>query len=193
MPVYKLDEIGEEFVTPKHSTAFGRLVTGEQVELGVLRYKAGEGAEEHAHPQEQIFLVLSGRVRMTIAGKAYELGPRQVAHMPPNDRKLTIGAICNSDGAVELSVSDRGVGVGPERLEEIFEPFVTTKDSGLGLGLAICRSIVSAHGGRLWAVNNADQGATFLMMLSPADGGVRIENPMALRPLGDNISSTGTR
>jgi quercetin dioxygenase-like cupin family protein len=84
MPVYRLDDIGEEFVTPKHSTAFGCLVTGEQVELGVLRYKAGEGAEEHAHPQEQIFLVLSGRVRTTIAGKAYELGPRQVAHMPPN-------------------------------------------------------------------------------------------------------------
>lgn len=84
MPVYKLDEIGEEFVTPKHSSAFGRLITGEQVELGVLRYKAGEGAKEHSHPQEQIFLVLSGRVRMTIAGKPYELGPRDVAHMPPH-------------------------------------------------------------------------------------------------------------
>jgi PAS domain S-box-containing protein len=116
-----------------------------------------------------------------------------MAHMPPHDRQLTIGAICNSDGAIELSVSDRGVGVGPERLEEIFEPFVTTKDSGLGLGLAICRSIVSAHGGRLWAVNNADQGATFVMMLSPADAGVRIEDSLGLRPLGESISSTGTR
>ena len=84
MPVHKLNEMGEELVTPRHSTAVGRLVTGEQVELGVLRYKAGEGAGEHAHPQEQIFLVLSGRVRMTIAGTPYELGPREVAHMPPN-------------------------------------------------------------------------------------------------------------
>ena len=84
MPVYKLAELGEEYVTPKHSTAFGSLVTGEQVELGVLRFKAGEGAKEHAHPHEQVLLVLSGRVRMTIDGKVHELGPRDVAHMPPN-------------------------------------------------------------------------------------------------------------
>jgi quercetin dioxygenase-like cupin family protein len=84
MPVHKLGDLKEELVTPRHSSALGQLVTGEQVELGVLRYKAGEGANEHAHPQEQIFLVLSGRVRMTIAGRAYELGPREVAHLPPN-------------------------------------------------------------------------------------------------------------
>ena len=84
MPVYKLAEINEELVTPKHSTAFGSLVTGEQVEVGVLRFKAGEGAKEHAHPHEQVLLVLSGRVRMTIGGKVHELGPREVAHMPPN-------------------------------------------------------------------------------------------------------------
>ena len=84
MPVHKLDEIHEELVTPKHSSARGRLVTGEQIELGVLRFKAGEGADDHAHPHEQVLLVLSGRVRMTIGGEAYELGPRELAHMPPN-------------------------------------------------------------------------------------------------------------
>jgi quercetin dioxygenase-like cupin family protein len=84
MPARKVDELRQELVTPQHSTAFGGLVTGEQVELGVLRYKAGEGAHEHAHPQEQIFLVLSGRVRMTIGGETFELGPRELAHMPPN-------------------------------------------------------------------------------------------------------------
>jgi quercetin dioxygenase-like cupin family protein len=84
MPVYKIDAMSKEYVTPKHSTAFGSLVTGEQIELGVLRFKAGEGANEHAHPHEQVLFVLSGRVRMTIAGEAHELGPREVAHMPPN-------------------------------------------------------------------------------------------------------------
>ncbi len=69
MPVYKLSDIEEELVTPKHSTALGRLVTGEQIEVGLLRYKAGEGAEEHAHPHEQVLLVLSGRVRMKIGGE----------------------------------------------------------------------------------------------------------------------------
>ena len=84
MPVYRFDDLRQELVTPKHSTAFGGLITGEQIELGMLRFKAGEGAKEHAHPHEQILLVLSGRVRITIAGRAHELGPREAAHMPPN-------------------------------------------------------------------------------------------------------------
>lgn len=86
MPVYKFDALEQQYVTPKHSTAFGSLVTGEQIEVGMLRYKAGEGASEHAHPHEQVLVVLSGRVRMQIGGESYELGPREVAHMPPNVR-----------------------------------------------------------------------------------------------------------
>jgi len=84
MPVYRFDQLKKEYVTPKHSRAFGSLVTGEQLEVGMLRFKAGEGANEHAHPHEQVLVVLSGRVRMTIGGERYELGPRDVAHMPPN-------------------------------------------------------------------------------------------------------------
>jgi two-component system, LuxR family, sensor kinase FixL len=63
-------------------------------------------------------------------------------------------------GNVEFSVADAGAGIPQADLERIFEPFVTSKSHGLGLGLAICRSIVEAHGGRLWATNNADRGAT---------------------------------
>jgi two-component system sensor kinase FixL len=63
-------------------------------------------------------------------------------------------------GDVELSVSDRGGGIPPGDLERIFEPFVTTKEHGIGLGLSICRTIIIAHGGRLWA-ENIGEGATF--------------------------------
>ena len=61
---------------------------------------------------------------------------------------------------VRVSVADRGTGIPLEDLERIFEPFVTTKPQGLGLGLAVCRSIVKAHNGRLWATNNPDGGAS---------------------------------
>ena len=116
-----------------------------------------------------------------------------MSHMAPHDRKLTIRAVSNPDGGIELSVSDRGVGIGAERLENIFEPFVTTKESGLGLGLAICRSIVSAHGGKLWAVNNADQGATFVLMLNPADASVKADGAVTISTPGEGVRSTGTR
>jgi PAS domain S-box-containing protein len=61
---------------------------------------------------------------------------------------------------LEITVRDTGAGFDPSQLEHCFEPFVTTKPQGLGMGLAISRSIVTAHGGRLWATNNPDGGAT---------------------------------
>ena len=63
-------------------------------------------------------------------------------------------------GNVEVTVADRGPGISEAQLAGIFEPFVTTKPHGMGLGLAICRTIVESHGGRIWATNNADRGAT---------------------------------
>ena len=81
-------------------------------------------------------------------------------HARETDRRLLVRTHRNARGDVEISVADRGTGIPEADLERIFEPFVTTKSQGLGLGLAICRSIVEAHGGRLWASNNADAGAT---------------------------------
>jgi signal transduction histidine kinase len=71
--------------------------------------------------------------------------------------------------SVQVSVQDNGVGVPPEKLEQIFEPFQTTKPHGMGLGLAICRSIIQSHGGRIGSRNNADRGATFWFTLPALD------------------------
>ena len=73
-----------------------------------------------------------------------------------------------SDGVL-VAVSDTGPGLPPASLARIFEAFYTTKASGLGMGLSICRSIVEAHGGRLWATPNEPHGAVFCMML-PSGG-----------------------
>jgi two-component system sensor kinase FixL len=82
----------------------------------------------------------------------------------PRDRTLTIATV--EEGAtVRISVMDRGPGVAAGLIDAVFEPFVTSKPQGLGLGLAICRSIIAAHGGRIWAANNPGRGATFSFVL----------------------------
>jgi PAS domain S-box-containing protein len=82
------------------------------------------------------------------------------------DRKLIVRTGLTDDGRVCVSVTDRGHGIPPEDLERVFEPFFTTKTQGLGLGLAVCRTIISAQGGRLWAANNnGAHGATIQFSL----------------------------
>ncbi|HEX7251510.1 MAG TPA: ATP-binding protein, partial [Thermoanaerobaculia bacterium] len=83
-----------------------------------------------------------------------------MSEAPRDERRLLLRAL-PSNGSIEVSLSDRGRGIGVADLERVFEPFVTTKAQGMGLGLAVCRSIITAHGGRLWATNNAGGGATF--------------------------------
>lgn len=80
-------------------------------------------------------------------------------------RELQICSSVAEPGSVLVSVSDTGPGLPPASVARIFEPFYTTKASGLGIGLSICRSIVEAHGGRLWATPNEPQGAVFSMTL----------------------------
>jgi len=88
----------------------------------------------------------------------------------PRDRRLTIVTGMHDDASVKVSVSDCGNGIPADEIDRLFEPFFTTKAQGLGLGLTICRSIVAAHGGKLWALNNSAGGATFCLSL-PASGG----------------------
>ncbi len=84
MPFFNLDRLQAEYVTPKYSKAFGPLVTGQQIEVGRLRFGAGEGAVPHAHPQEQVMLVLTGRLRVTMDGQTRDLGPGEGFLAPSN-------------------------------------------------------------------------------------------------------------
>jgi PAS domain S-box-containing protein len=86
----------------------------------------------------------------------------------PVDRRLVITAVPHEDEGCELVISDHGPGIALTPPERIFEPFVTSKAHGVGLGLAICRKVVTAHGGRLWAENNPAGGASFHLVLPRA-------------------------
>jgi signal transduction histidine kinase len=83
-------------------------------------------------------------------------------------RELLISTEQSQIGGVLVSVRDSGPGIDPDHLEDVFESFFTTKSSGTGMGLSICRSIIEAHGGRLWATGCEPRGALFQFTI-PAD------------------------
>ncbi|MGA2125618.1 MAG: AAA family ATPase [Xanthobacteraceae bacterium] len=87
-------------------------------------------------------------------------------------RQLSIGIEQGrADGGVLVQVRDSGPGIDPRHVERIFEPFYTTKISGVGMGLSICRSIINGHGGRLWAEANEPRGAVLQFTLPPSREG----------------------
>jgi C4-dicarboxylate-specific signal transduction histidine kinase len=85
-----------------------------------------------------------------------------------SQRDLLISSAKEESMGVLLTVRDSGAGLSPGKLEEIFEAFYTTKRDGMGMGLAVSRSIVGAHGGRLWATPNEPRGAVFQFTLPTA-------------------------
>lgn len=84
MTFHDFSTIPEELVTPEKSTAMARMITGSQIELAILRFKAGEGAKVHAHPQEQILYMLKGRMQVSVDGGLTVIGPGQAAHFAPD-------------------------------------------------------------------------------------------------------------
>jgi two-component system sensor kinase FixL len=83
------------------------------------------------------------------------------------DGEITVSASRNADEGVDIVVSDNGPGLAPEIEQRLFQPFASTKAGGMGIGLAICRTIVEGHGGSLDAMRNVDGGVTFRIALGP--------------------------
>jgi signal transduction histidine kinase len=88
-------------------------------------------------------------------------GCEAMAGLEAVERRLVVCTELTEDQDVRVSVTDQGSGFPPEKIDHLFEPFFTTKSHGMGLGLTVCRTIISAHGGELWATNNPERGATF--------------------------------
>jgi two-component system sensor kinase FixL len=91
------------------------------------------------------------------------------AMMAVATRELAVETKPGEKGFVEVSVSDTGPGLPEEVASRLFQPFVTTKDKGMGVGLSICQSIIEAHNGRIWATPNDGRGVTFHFRLPSAD------------------------
>jgi PAS domain S-box-containing protein len=92
------------------------------------------------------------------------------------ERILTID-VDGDDSIMTITVGDTGDGIKQEHLDRVFEPFYTTKPDGMGLGLSICRSIVKAHGGELWASRRVPFGTNFHMALSIGDDAGKLQRP----------------
>jgi C4-dicarboxylate-specific signal transduction histidine kinase len=92
-------------------------------------------------------------------------GVDAMAEVPAGDRKLRLHAWLQPEQMIRVEITDRGHGVGEAARQRLFNPFFTTKPAGMGMGLAISRSIITAHGGKLDCVNNPDGGATFFFTL----------------------------
>lgn len=139
-----INEVAEEIVS---------LLQGEAVGKGVhIQMELARGLPAVWGDRIQIQQVL-----MNLMMNAMEA----MAEVEPALRELVVITRLRDPGAVRVSVQDAGTGLDEKTMGQLFTPFFTTKAAGMGMGLAIARSIVEAHGGKLWATKNPNRGATF--------------------------------
>ena len=95
-------------------------------------------------------------------------GMDAMQNTPESSRRLVIQTKSTGSGGIEVAVEDGGRGIAPDDSRRLFEPFFTTREDGMGIGLSIAQSIIAAHHGRIWAENNSNGGATFRFSLPAA-------------------------
>jgi len=122
-----------------------------------------------SEPSPGLARILGDRIQLyQVALNLIMNGLEATAGRPPGERWVSVRTAESESGDVQLTVEDSGNGVASGDLARVFEPFFTTKREGMGMGLAISRSIVAAHGGQLWAENSAGGGAIFRCVLPGA-------------------------
>ena len=150
---------------PRKSAASVGELCDEVVDLLAMDIRQNQ-VELHRDIQDDLPLVTVDRIQiqqvlLNLMRNALEA----MAKQPAGRRRLTVRGCVVEDGTVEVAVRDSGPPCPPESLEQLFEAFYTTKNSGIGMGLPISRSIIETHGGRLWVERNPDRGLTFRFTL----------------------------
>ena len=119
-------------------------------------------------PDERAYAALAADLKAVADSPDVAVLARRLNYNVPGFRTLVIRTARDGAAAVAVAVQDSGIGIDEKQVERLFRPLFTTKAEGLGMGLAIARTIVDAHGGRLGAANNVHGGATFHFTL-PVD------------------------
>jgi signal transduction histidine kinase len=130
-------------------------ISSEQVSL---QMELADGAPEILADRVQLEQVILNLTTNAVDAMREQDGPRL----------LRISSAIEEENTLVVTIADTGKGIDPQIADRIFDPFFTTKSSGMGLGLAICRSIIEAHGGRLWASPNVPRGTVFRFTLLAA-------------------------
>jgi len=132
------------------------LIDARSSGIAVVR-EAGAGDAEIEVDAVQFQQVMVNLLRN--AGDALASAPKM------EDRRLTVATAIGADGMIEFIVADNGPGIAPQLAERLFEPFVTTKAKGMGMGLSVCRRLIESHGGTIDAESEPGAGATFKVRL----------------------------
>jgi len=158
--IARIRALAKESAPQRAPVNFRELVTE------VLSLVAHEAQREHITLQTELADVLP-----TVLGDRVQLqqvllnlvmnGMEAMSGVEQRSLELTVSVDRGDNGEAVVAVTDRGTGIKPHELDRIFEAFHTTKSASLGMGLAICQSIIEAHGGRLWAESNIGPGTTF--------------------------------
>lgn len=156
----------------KSPTALGRHDMARLVHEAV-RLVDGEiralGASIHIDAIDGVPPVLVDAVNIQQVVVNLVLNAAQAMSTQSGPRDITI-SVRPDDARVRVEVSDKGAGIGPAAMKTMFDPFFSTKPGGMGMGLAICRTCISAYGGRLWATSSVGEGSTFHFDLPAAIG-----------------------
>jgi two-component system sensor kinase FixL len=124
-------------------------------DLGVrVKFNFAPGADLALADRVQVQQVLLNIIRNGIE-----------AMQSSDTRELSVSVAPTGDRMIRVSISDSGPGIAPEIADQLFQPFITTKLQGMGVGLSISRTIIEGHGGRIWVESKSGQGATFIFTL----------------------------